>query len=135
MLCDNVKSFLEILRKIPIVAPEKKSEANRAAEKIAGGAAVAVAVIIPSEASEGVSRARAGDTASTSALTCEALDRGIRVGSRVRYLGKGSQRCGMIGTVKSIDGSIASVWLDYHKGLPQPWRELGANLLQLELVE
>jgi hypothetical protein len=62
-------------------------------------------------------------------------EKGIRVGSRVRYLGKGSKRHGMIGTIKSINGSIASLWLDYYKDLRHDWRDLGASLSQLELVE
>jgi len=168
VICDNSKKLegvskkseisLEILRKIPIVLPGGKFGAIRATEKKAGGAAVAVAVIAPSEVSEGVPEIGStattpiasevsegvpeiGSTATTPiaakppAAPPAVPEKGIRVGSRVRYLGKGSKRHGMIGTVKSVTGSIASIWLDYQKGLHYDLRELEATLTQLELVE
>jgi hypothetical protein len=47
----------------------------------------------------------------------------------------GSQRCGMIGTVKKIiSGSSATVWLDYDKSLSFEWRELVSALKDLELI-
>jgi putative DNA primase/helicase len=41
----------------------------------------------------------------------------IKVGSRVRFIGKGSIRCGMLGTVKAITGGAVKIWLDYHSDM------------------
>jgi N-formylglutamate amidohydrolase len=59
----------------------------------------------------------------------------IKVGSRVRFIGKGSIRCGMIGTVKAIAGGIAKIWLDYHSSLAGDLRNLEAGFSHLELLE
>jgi hypothetical protein len=59
----------------------------------------------------------------------------IKIGSRVRYLGKGSARYGMVGTVRAVAGNVANIWLDYHSSLPGHLRDLEAILSQLELVE
>jgi hypothetical protein len=62
-------------------------------------------------------------------------EKSVRVGSRVKYVYSHSKRCGRVGTVKTIDGSIATVWLDYHKSLTKDLRELESLLSDLELLE
>ncbi|MBD0388651.1 MAG: hypothetical protein ICV54_19640 [Nostoc sp. C3-bin3] len=58
----------------------------------------------------------------------------FRVGSRVRYLGKGTKRFGMTGTIKTIKDAIAEIWLDYSAKLSWDLRNLIASFGQLELI-
>ena len=74
----------------------------------------------------------AGENSPTQAM---AEENPIRVGSRVRYIGKASKRCGMVGKVRKIEDGIATVWLDYDKSLSKDLRELTSSLNQLELIE
>jgi hypothetical protein len=59
----------------------------------------------------------------------------IKIGSLVRYLGKGSERYGMVGAVKSLVDDVAKIRLDDHTSLADHLRDLEATLSQLELVE
>jgi putative DNA primase/helicase len=61
-------------------------------------------------------------------------DSPVRVGSRVKYTYPHSKRCGMVGTVRSIDGSIATIWFDYHKSLTKELREVESLLSDLQLI-
>jgi hypothetical protein len=74
----------------------------------------------------------AGENSPTQAM---AEEKPIRVGSRVRYIGKASKRCGMVGKVRKIEDGIATVWLDYDKSLSKDLQELTSSLNQLELIE
>jgi hypothetical protein len=59
----------------------------------------------------------------------------IKIDSRVRYLGKGSIRYGMVGTVTAIVGRKVKVRLDYHPSLTGDWRNLEDAFPYFELVE
>jgi hypothetical protein len=66
------------------------------------------------------------------------VEQKIKIGSRVRYVFKGMQRYGMVGTVKGIVGNAAKIWLDYCPKIAElgsHCRDLEATFLQLELVE
>jgi hypothetical protein len=64
----------------------------------------------------------------------EATKPRIKVGSRVRFLGKGSVRYGKVGIVKAIADGIATVWLDYDSSFSSSLRELESGLSRLELL-
>jgi hypothetical protein len=70
----------------------------------------------------------------TAQSTPTPVEEKIKPGSRVRYL-KASARFGMVGTVRSLTGDAAKIWLDDHPSLADHLRDLEATLSQLELVE
>ena len=77
-------------------------------------------------------------TPHTSTPASTPVEQKIKIGSRVRYVFKGMQRYGLVGTVKDIVGNAAKVWLDYCPKIAElgsHCRDLEATFLQLELVE
>ena len=71
----------------------------------------------------------------TPAPVAPALNPAIKIDSRVRYLGKGSIRYGMVGTVTAIVDRKVKVRLDYHPSLTGDWRNLEDAFPYFELVE
>ena len=59
----------------------------------------------------------------------------IKIGSRVRYLGKGSARHGMVGRVIDLTDNGVKILLNYHPSLAGHLRDLKAALSHLELLE
>jgi hypothetical protein len=71
----------------------------------------------------------------TPAPTPAPVEQKIKPGSRVRYLGKGSFRYGLVGTVTAIVDRKVKVRLDYHPSLTSNWRDLEDAFPYFELVE
>ena len=126
--------------KLPYIIPTPKK--NRFAAAAGAAMLAAAALATPAAASEKVGEAPlvqaiAQETTAqpTPAPASNPVEQKIKIDSRVRYLGKGSFRYGLVGTVTAIVDRKVKVRLDYHPSVTGDWRNLEDAFPYFELVE